>query len=316
MARCCNVRWTLPDRRCGWSVLCSGVGHALVLGILACWSVSVPGARTNLVIDATWTDPRPDIAWEPTTPTNPQQVSLDAGGAAPVLLTVAEWLESAEQQPSVTVPMETQVETQDAEPTVRKPGRHTVRPVSATNGAGQGPGIGPGQTEGFFGVKPPAAARIVFVVDSSRSMNHRHDSELKTRFRRVKFELLKCITEMQADQFYYVIFFSNETLPMPASGLQPARPGLREPYLQWIGQVPSGGSPTDPRQALRLALQLQPDFIFFLTDGEFPSGVSRQLRALRQDRVVIHTFAFGETLGEDTLKTLAANNRGEYRFVP
>jgi ABC-type Fe3+ transport system substrate-binding protein len=56
--------------------------------------------------------------------------------------------------------------------------------------------------------------------------------------------------------------------------------------------------------------------ICFLTDGEFAGHISRQLKTLRQDRTMIHTFAFGETYGEETLKALAANNRGEYRFVP
>jgi len=187
-------------------------------------------------------------------------------------------------------------------------------PTSRGNRHGAGNGLG--TQPGFFGMTPPDASRVIFVVDGSRSMNHPHDSELKTRFRRVKFELLKCITEMQPTQSFYVIFFSNEVLPMPATALQPAQPGYREPYLQWIGSVQSGGSPTDPRDALALALRMQPDVICFLTDGEFPKGVSRQLMSIRQDRTVIHTFAFGDTLGEETLKTMAQNNRGEYRFVP
>lgn len=186
----------------------------------------------------------------------------------------------------------------------------------AGSGTGTGTGVGPGSGPGFFGIQPPAATRVVFVVDSSRSMNHPHDSPAKTRFRRVKLELLKCILEMKSDQSFYVVFFSNETTPMPAASLQPARPGVRDPFLKWVGEAPSGGGPTNPLGALELALRLQPDVIYFLTDGEFDGRINRRLLALEQRQTVIHTFAFGETLGEEVLKTLAAHNRGKYQFIP
>jgi hypothetical protein len=184
------------------------------------------------------------------------------------------------------------------------------------HGTGAGSGVGPGSGPGFFGITPPPASRVVFVVDNSRSMNHPHESDFKTRFRRVKFELVKCIVELKPSQSFYVVFFSNETLPMPGTSLQSAHPLVRDPYLKWIGEANPGGGPTDPRNALKLALQLEPDVICLLTDGEFARGVNRQLETLRQDRTQIHTFAIGDTLGEEILKVIAANNRGEYRFVP
>lgn len=183
-------------------------------------------------------------------------------------------------------------------------------------GNGTGTGVGNGSGPGFFGMAPPAGQRTVFVVDSSRSMNHPHESPAKTRFRRLKLELLKCIVEMKPEDSFFVIFFSNEANVMPSRTFQPSVAGSRDRYLQWIGAAESGGSPTNPLPALDIALRMQPDVICFLTDGEFETLANRRLKSFKQSKIVIHTFAFGETFGEDVLKALAANNGGEYRFVP
>ncbi len=182
-------------------------------------------------------------------------------------------------------------------------------------GLGEGDGAGNGSGPGFFG-SVPGAKRIVFVVDSSRSMNHVHDSPSKTRFRRLKVELIKAILELPPESQFFVIFFANEMLAMPAESLQLATPQSKDHYLRWVAQVDPGGGPTDPLDAMAAAIRLQPDIIYFLTDGEFKKGVNLRLRSLKLPRTAIHTFAFGETLGEELLKDLARNNGGEYKFVP
>ena len=73
---------------------------------------------------------------------------------------------------------------------------------------------------------------------------------------------------------------------------------------------------TDPRGALYHALRLQPDAIYFLTDGIFTSRVQRELRAIKQTQVEIHTFVFGNRAGEELMKTIAASNGGRYKYVP
>ncbi|MBC8113348.1 MAG: VWA domain-containing protein [Candidatus Saccharimonas sp.] len=182
-------------------------------------------------------------------------------------------------------------------------------------GLGEGDGVGNGSGPGFFG-SVPGAKRIVYVVDSSRSMNAKHDSPSKTRFRRLKVELIKSILELPPESQFFVIFFANEMLGMPAETLQPATPQSKDHYLRWVAQVDPGGSPTDPQDALAAAIRLQPDIIYFLTDGEFKKGVNLRLRSIKLPRTAIHTFAFGETVGEELLKDIARNNGGEYKFVP
>ncbi len=182
-------------------------------------------------------------------------------------------------------------------------------------GQGEGDGTGNGKGPGFFG-SVPGAKRVVYVVDNSRSMNHVHDSPSKTRFRRLKVELMKAILELPAESEFFVIFFADEMLAMPAETLQPATPQSKDRYLRWVAQVDPGGGPTDPLDAMAAAIRLRPDIIYFLTDGEFRKGVNLKLRTIKLPHTKIHTFSFGETLGEEVLKDVARNNGGEYKFVP
>ena len=182
-------------------------------------------------------------------------------------------------------------------------------------GLGEGDGVGNGSGPGFFG-SVPGSKRIVYVVDSSRSMNAKHDSPSKTRFRRLKVELIKAILELPPESQFFVIFFANEMLAMPAETLQPATSQSKDHYLRWVAQVDAGGGPTDPLDAMAAAIRLRPDIIYFLTDGEFKKGVNLRLRSIKLPHTAIHTFAFGETLGEELLKDIARNNGGEYTFVP
>jgi hypothetical protein len=113
-----------------------------------------------------------------------------------------------------------------------------------------------------------------------------------------------------------IIFFNNNALPMPARALQPALPAQKKQYLTWMANVKTSGQ-TDPREALKLALLLRPDMIYFLTDGHFRSSVVSEVTKLnRSRRTQIHTFCFGDRSGEDLLKLIAERNGGTYRFVP
>lgn len=182
------------------------------------------------------------------------------------------------------------------------------------SGAGEGNGVGDGKGSGFFGVNVLAQS-AVFVVDCSSSMNTPHESDAKTRFRRLKFELLKAIGTMGATQQFYIVYFNDQAVPMPASGLQYATPDAQQHFLRWMAKVPAVGE-TDPREALRVALKLNPQVIYFLTDGSFEYKIDQELMQFRQRRIQIHTFAFGSKEGETVMKAVASNNQGEYHFVP
>ena len=185
---------------------------------------------------------------------------------------------------------------------------------SEGEGNGERDGTGDGDGQAFFGLKADGR-RFVYVVDSSRSMNHPHESEWKTRFARVKYEILKSVGGMSPDQQFFIIFFSDKTHPMPASGLQSATGQSKQRYLRWMAGREANGD-TDPIDAMSLAMRLQPDVIYFLTDGSFKYRAIEELKELRQQRTAIHTFCFGDRAGEDLLRFVAQNNGGEYHFVP
>lgn len=182
------------------------------------------------------------------------------------------------------------------------------------SGHGEGNGNGDGAGSGFFG-SGSTAQSVVFVLDASASMNERHGSEAKTRFGKLKLELLHSVSRMHKDLSFFIFFFNDGPIPMPADTLQPATPELQTKYMEWMAGVRAQGS-TDPRLALTAALELKPDAIFFLTDGVFEPKVRRDLRKLRQNQTVIHTIGFGSLKAENDLKAIAKANRGTYHFVP
>jgi hypothetical protein len=186
----------------------------------------------------------------------------------------------------------------------------------ATDGDGNGAagrGGGSGKTT-FFGLGS-AGRRVVFVVDASASMNRPYLGEAKTRFGQMKLELAKSILSLTEEQQFFIIFFNEHPIPMPAEGMESAYPQNQRRFLEWVAQVPASGL-TDPRPALAIAMNLRPDAIFLLTDGTFPRDVQGDLNAMRQNRVEVNTIAFGDPRAEKSLKPLASRNGGRFVFVP
>jgi hypothetical protein len=181
-------------------------------------------------------------------------------------------------------------------------------------GDGEGTSEGNGAGSGFFGVETTGQS-VVFVVDSSASMNHPHESEAKTRFGILKLELIRAISRMDASMSFYIIFFNDKSLPMPADRMQPASASVQRQYIEWMVGVRAKGQ-TDPRTSILEALRMQPDVIFFLTDGNFEASIRRDLKKFSQRKVAIHTIAFGNRIAEKQLQEFAAANRGQYRFIP
>jgi len=177
-----------------------------------------------------------------------------------------------------------------------------------------GSGRGGGRKASFFGLGA-AGRRIVFVVDASASMNHPYLGEAKTRFGQLKLELAKSILGLTEDQQFFIIFFNEHAIPMPADAMEHAYPQNQQRFLEWAASVPASGL-TDPRPALTMALGLRPDVVYLLTDGTFPRDVQGDLNALRQSVVELNTIAIGDPRAEKSLKPLATRNLGRFTFVP
>ncbi|MBS0261304.1 MAG: VWA domain-containing protein [Planctomycetes bacterium] len=179
-------------------------------------------------------------------------------------------------------------------------------------GGGIGTGIGPGVGAGFFGTKG-AGKSFVYVVDMSGSMHG-------ARFERAKKELVRSINQLNPEQKFYVYFFNDRTFPLfdpkPAAGMIPANTSNKQRAVRWISSR-QAESTTNPNFALQQALEMQPEVIFLLTDGELdePDAVRQMIRRHNKSHVVIHTIAFENEDGGVTLEAIAGENNGIYRFV-
>ncbi|MFN0051448.1 MAG: vWA domain-containing protein [Planctomycetales bacterium] len=183
-------------------------------------------------------------------------------------------------------------------------------------GGGRGSGGGSGSGEGgqrFFDTVAEGK-RFVYVLDCSGSMKEPH-SEARSRFERLKIELVRAIGSLPASSEFFVIFFNTHAVPMPAKSLQPATVPNKRKYLEWVARIPGGGG-TDPREALQQAFGMKPDVVHLLTDGQFDDDLPEDIRRLDSAGVVIHTYCLGDRAGEEILRRIAQSHQGIYQFVP
>ena len=181
----------------------------------------------------------------------------------------------------------------------------------------------------------PAAERItfcgvegggnhfVYLVDCSKSMG--------IAFESARNELLRSIDALRPDQRFYVIFFDAEpdymrVNPRDADNTQSvlATPKHKLALKQWaMGiKMDRGQAPYEP---LEFALELQPDVIFLLSDGEFPAGIESLLQERNRVenlfgenriRSIVHTIGYHSRTGEVRMRAIAQQNQGQYRHVP
>ncbi len=182
--------------------------------------------------------------------------------------------------------------------------------IAGKGGPGKG-GKNAGRGSGgssFFGLSAQSE-RMVFILDVSGSMHGK-------RIRRAQIEMRQTLEALKPSQQFFIVFFSDGALPMPATGLLPATRDNVALACQWVQQAECGGG-TNPLPALLLALDLKPDAIYLLTDGKFPVDV---LAAATQQapghRTPVSTIAFASKKAERLLQAIASETGGEYRFVP
>lgn len=184
---------------------------------------------------------------------------------------------------------------------------------SAGSGGDAGPpglSLGSGGGVNFFGLQSsaPGVRSIVYVVDRSGSM--------MDTFGSVRAELRRSIGALRRSQKFHVIFYNSldpvENPPMkPVSAIDANKRAFYE-FLETI--TPSGG--TRPERALRQALALEPDLIYFLSDGVFEPEVAERLKEWnRGGRTKIYTIAYLDPQGRHLLESIARQHGGEFRFV-
>ena len=184
----------------------------------------------------------------------------------------------------------------------------------------------------FFGTRA-YGNRFVFVLDVSYSMNAREGA----RFDRACDELLRSVSQLSAGQSYYVLLFCWRTEEMfynPSIDYVQVTADHVENLRRWIYDV-SLGPGTDPRRALSLACQMNPDAVFLLSDGHFnepstPQSDSgwfdkqgKRIKSLNVQQGVerffqsipIHTTALENPFTYVAMEKIAKATGGRYRYV-
>jgi hypothetical protein len=159
----------------------------------------------------------------------------------------------------------------------------------------------------FYGVRS-AAQTVVFVVDCSGSMAD------EDRLLRAKAELRRSVAGLQFPQRFTVIFYNDEPIPMPGVILTSVDAAARDRFTAWLRLIEPDGE-TDPRGALHLAMGLNPDAIYLLSDGAFLPGTVEDVAARNRKKIPIHCIDMAGGAG-DHLKRIARDSGGQYASRP
>jgi hypothetical protein len=172
----------------------------------------------------------------------------------------------------------------------------------------------------LFGVSG-SGSRFVYVLDRSDSMNGYNGRPLRA----AKAELIRSLRSLSDRQRFQIIFYNDKPAPFRPAGApmqmivgESSMVSAAERYVRSVNAF--GGTEHDA--ALRLALRMRPDVIFFLTDARIPRLSAGQLFEIRrraeQSGTMIHAIEFGpERLppGDSFLRELAEQNGGQYQYI-
>ncbi len=154
----------------------------------------------------------------------------------------------------------------------------------------------------------------MFVLDSSRSMTgERWDYACR--------ELMDSVSRLEPTQKFFVICFDDKTTCMfntPAARItyQENTSEIRARLKRWLA-LRKLGPGTFPAQAMNLALQMHPDAIFMLSDGELRDETINVLRTINgfsteRRQVPIHTVHLMSMDGRESLQIIASENAGTF----
>ncbi len=198
--------------------------------------------------------------------------------------------------------------------------------ASGDSGLGTGSASLPtgGKTSGvkakLFGIEGEGN-RFVYVIDRSDSMNGFEGKPML----RAKAELIDSLEALGPTHQFQVIFYNDTPVPFGGSGgggpqLLRGEKRSKELAQRFIRETPAVGG-TNHVDALRMALAMGPDIVFFLTDGDFPKPAAPALdniltRAARNG-TTIHCIQFGEgnrNVQSSWINRLAEDSGGQYRY--
>lgn len=187
----------------------------------------------------------------------------------------------------------------------------------ATRGTGVNTTIGGSAKTKVFGVEG-SGYKFVYVFDRSDSMSEPNGRPMAA----AKAELAASLRNLDRTHQFQIIFFNHADPvvfnPTGQTGRlvfgDDANRSLAERFV--AGVAPNGG--TNPEMALVMAVNMRPDVIFFLTDGQdlTLSTIDRVTR-LNRGNAYINAIEFGAGPGSPNamMLLLARRNNGQARYV-
>lgn len=176
------------------------------------------------------------------------------------------------------------------------------------------PSTGNGTTT-FFQIAAEGQA-IVYVIDRSASMG------LNGCLATAKRELLASLERLPSASRFQVIAYNRCAEPLRVngqSGLVFATPENKRCVSCLLEELQAEGG-TDHVTALRRALSLGPEVIYFLTDSaDLRVDQIRAITSMNHGRSIIHAIELGRafgTPGDLPLSVLARQNQGRYKCLP
>lgn len=167
-----------------------------------------------------------------------------------------------------------------------------------------------------FGVEGKGT-RFVYVFDRSSSME---GAPLAT----AKQQLIQSLESLAGVHQFHIIFFNQQMRNFDLSGggrrVAFATDRNKKLAARFVGGITADGG-TDRLPALRTAIQMHPDVIFFLTDADDPMPASELHEIAELNRragVVISTIEFGRgpaKQAKNFLTELARTTGGQYGYV-
>ncbi|HEY5313686.1 MAG TPA: VWA domain-containing protein [Pirellulales bacterium] len=161
--------------------------------------------------------------------------------------------------------------------------------------------------------------KFVYCFDHSASMGGSGHTALQA----AKSELLASLDQLGPTHQFQIIFYNDHPTIFDITGragrLVFATDQNKQQARHFVEGIKAGGG-TDHQAALDMALNLNPDVIFFLTDADQPEMSPGQLARLRRRNraALINAIEFGQgpPLGDENfLMRLARENGGSYVYI-
>lgn len=201
-------------------------------------------------------------------------------------------------------------------PAVRPSPSVTGQVDQMTTGSAPSRGFNSKATVSVFGTSG-TGTRFVYVFDRSISM-------AGTPLQAAKEQLIASLDSLDSIHQLQIIFFNHEPQSWDLTGGQNriafASDANKQRAEKFVRSVQATGG-TFRHTALKLALRLRPDVIFFLTDTDDPMSrddLAESIRRASRDGIAVNTIEYGigrQTSSNNFLTQLARQTGGQYVYV-